>query len=222
MIHVHSSLCAHSGVKRPAAYLWLVMLWSLVSDNPACLWPLVIQNVTLPVRPLHKIHKPSPPGVDRSEVGLAQINLQCLAYVQHGARGFKATKAGAGKKRKGKKEKTSFLGLSAWLHHQRYEILKNICLCLPWGKSACPLWCALKSVRIGRCHPPPCLTETCLCPDIAHLCTPQRPASLQPNTLSIQLATPQMAKLSTLYSPCALFLHNPVCHMQQHMKGVNW
>lgn len=125
-----------------------------------------------------------PPGVDRSEVGLAQINLQCLAYVQHWACAFKATKARAGKKRKGKKEKTSFPGLSAWLHHQRYEILKNICLFLPRGKSACPLWCALKSVRIGRCHPPPCLTETCLCPDIAHLCTPQRPASLQPSVLT--------------------------------------
>lgn len=53
MIHVHSSGCAHSGVKRPAAYLWLAMLWSVVSDSPAFLWPPVIQNMTPSVWPVH-------------------------------------------------------------------------------------------------------------------------------------------------------------------------
>ena len=48
MIHAHLWMCVHGSVQRPAAYLWLVMLWSVVSDSPASPWTPVIQSMPLP------------------------------------------------------------------------------------------------------------------------------------------------------------------------------
>lgn len=199
LIHVHSSVCAHSGVKRPAAYLWLVMLWPVVSDSPAFLWPPVIQNMTLSVRPPTWNAQAVPQEFTGQRwdwlklIFIAPVPGVCA---WQWACAFKAAKAWVGKKKKGRKKpkkKPSSPGLSAWLH-QCYEILKNICLCLSQGKSAkgVPvhygvLWRVegLGGV-IPPTTPPPsrCFTGTCLCPDIAHLCTLQRPASLQPSALT--------------------------------------
>lgn len=102
---------------------------------------------------------------------------------------FKATKAWAGK-RKGRKN------IFPWIICLTPPVLWNIKEHLPvrssreeCQSSACPLWCALKSARIGRCNAPPpfpslCLTQPCLCPDITHLCTLQRPVNLQPSVLT--------------------------------------
>lgn len=142
-----------------------------------------------------------PPGVYRSEVGLAQINLHSsgawrmcvtvgVCYQSRQSLGWEKKKG-----RRKKKKKNIF----SWIICLTPPVLWNIKEHLPvpfsrekCQRSACPLWCALKSGRIGRCYPtpptlppsPPRFTETCLCPDIAHLCTPQRPASLQPSVLT--------------------------------------
>lgn len=140
---------------------------------------------------------------------------------------FKATKARAGKK-KGRKN------IFPWIICLTPPVLWNIKEHLPvrssreeCQSSACPLWCALKSARIGRCNPPLFPVPHAALPlsrhhPSLHTAKASEPSAFCANTLSIQLATPQMAKFSTLYYPCGLFLHKAVCHIQQHTKGVNW
>lgn len=76
MIHVHLWVCVPVGVCvwGPAAYLWLVMPWSVASDSPASLWPPVIQNMPLSVWPLHERQRPGRGDLWGSGV-TAQINL---------------------------------------------------------------------------------------------------------------------------------------------------
>lgn len=153
--------------------------------------------------------------------------LWCLAYVRDNGRMLlKTPMVGLGKRKEEKENIFSWIicltPLELWNIKEHLPVPSSREKC---QKSACPLQCALKSGRIGRCYSP-------------H--ASQRPAFAQTSPISAQRKgqrafspsalthyrsswqTPQMAKFSTLYSPCGYVLHKAVCHTQQHPKGVNW
>ena len=71
---------------------------------------------------------------------------------------------------------------------------------------------------------PRCFTEARTCPDVAHLCIPQRLVRFNASELkhyrSSRHHRNRLAKTSAQFSSHGLFLYKAVVHIQQHLKGV--
>lgn len=219
MIHAHLWVCVPVGVQGPAAYLWLLMLWSVASDGPTSLWPPVIQTCLFQPTSYMK-GKGQATGTYGAGVWwlwlifITQVPGVC-AWVSVCA--FKPAKAWVEQK---KSHLPDYLHDSTALWNFK-EPSHELCI-LPaslfhreagWesggSSSAVPchrgvLW------EEGVVLLPRCFTEAWICPDISHLWTPRRLACLQPSVLmhyrSSRNHRYRLAKADTLFSSHGLFL----------------
>lgn len=215
MIHEHLWVCVHGGVYGPAAYLRLVMLWSVASDSPASPWPPVIQN--MPSQPSSYMKgKGQPTGAYRA--GVWWLKLIFITQVPGACAwesmcAFKPVKAWAEQKN----AVSRIICMTPPVLWNFKELQRPACLCLPQGigtrefffHSACSSRCALKGGKMWEVWFPQCFKEACICPDIARLCTPRRPASLQPPVLMHYRSSMHhgkcLAKAACYFPPMAYF-----------------
>lgn len=110
------------------------------------------------------------------------------------------------------------------------ELQCPACFYLPQGKgtreffhSACSSRCALKGGKMWEVWFPQCFMEACICPDIAHLCTPRRPASLQPSVLMHYRSSRHrgkcLAKAACYFPPMLIFIQGCLSHAT--LEGCN-